>query len=143
MVDILTKEKRSWNMSRIKSKNTRPEIRVRKILHSLGYRFRLHSNILPGKPDIILKKYKTVIFVHGCFWHRHKNCKYAYIPKSRIDFWEKKFEANKKRDQEVARKIQETGWKRLVIWECETKEEGNIERAIKDFFDNEDAAING
>ena len=94
MVDNLTQEKRSWNMSRIKDKNTKPELVVRSILHRMGYRFRLHRKDLPGKPDIVLPKYKTVIFVHGCFWHRHKGCKYAYQPKSRVDFWQKKFKGN-------------------------------------------------
>ena len=87
-------EQRSRNMSAIKSKNTKPEIAVRKLLHSMGYRFRLHRKDLPGSPDIVLPKYKTVIFVHGCFWHRHENCKYASTPKTRKEFWEKKFREN-------------------------------------------------
>ena len=87
-------EQRSRNMSAIKSKNTKPEIKVRKVLHSMGYRFRLHSKDLPGSPDIVLPKYKTVIFVHGCFWHRHENCKYASPPKIRQEFWQKKFKTN-------------------------------------------------
>ncbi|MBU1162905.1 MAG: DNA mismatch endonuclease Vsr, partial [Proteobacteria bacterium] len=86
-MDIISKEKRSWNMSRIRGKDTKPEIIVRSMLHRMGYRFRLHRKDLPGKPDIVLPKYKTVIFVHGCFWHRHKGCKYAYTPKSRVKFW--------------------------------------------------------
>ena len=114
-------EQRSRNMSAIKSKNTKPEIKVRKVLHSMGYRFRLHSKDLPGSPDIVLPKYKTVIFVHGCFWHRHENCKYASTPKTRKEFWENKFKLNLKRDAEVQEKIKNIGWQSVVIWECEVK----------------------
>ena len=116
-------EQRSRNMSAIKSKNTKPEIKVRKILHSMGYRFRLHSKGLPGSPDIVLPKYKTLIFVHGCFWHRHENCKYASTPKTRKEFWESKFKANVKRDKEIQEKIKNIGWQSVVVWECEIKNE--------------------
>ena len=116
-------EQRSRNMSAIKSKNTKPEIKVRKVLHSMGYRFRLHRKDLPGSPDIVLPKYKTVIFVHGCFWHRHENCKYASIPKTRKEFWESKFKANVKRDKEIQEKIKNIGWQSVVVWECEIKNE--------------------
>ena len=112
---------RSKNMSAIKSKNTKPEIAVRKLLHSMGYRFRLHRKDLPGSPDIVLPKYKTVIFVHGCFWHRHENCKYASIPKTRKEFWENKFKSNVKRDADIQEKIKNIGWQSVVIWECEIK----------------------
>ena len=114
-------EQRSRNMSAIKSNNTKPEIAVRKLLHSLGYRFRLHRKDLPGSPDIVLPKYKTVIFVHGCFWHRHENCKYASTPKTRKEFWESKFKANVKRDLEIQEKIKNIGWQSVVIWECQVK----------------------
>ena len=114
-------EQRSRNMSAIKSKNTKPEIKVRKVLHSMGYRFRLHRKDLPGSPDIVLPKYKTVIFVHGCFWHRHENCKYASTPKTRQEFWKNKFKANVKRDLEIQEKIKNIGWQSVVIWECELK----------------------
>ena len=116
-------EQRSRNMSAIKSKNTKPEIAVRKLLHSMGYRFRLHRKDLPGSPDIVLPKYKTAIFVHGCFWHRHENCKYASTPKTRKEFWESKFKANVKRDQEIQEKIKNIGWQYVVVWECEIKNE--------------------
>ena len=115
-------EQRSKNMAAIKSKNTKPEIKVRKVLHSMGYRFRLHSKDLPGSPDIVLPKYKTVIFVHGCFWHRHENCKYASTPKTRQEFWKNKFKVNVKRDLEIQEKIKNIGWKSVVIWECEINE---------------------
>ena len=127
-------EQRSRNMSAIKSKNTKPEIKVRKILHSMGYRFRLHSKDLPGSPDIVLPKYKTVIFVHGCFWHRHENCKYASTPKTRKEFWNKKFTENKKRDSEIQEKIKILDWRSVVIWECETKNIEDLRDKIIDVF---------
>ena len=127
-------EQRSRNMSAIKSKNTKPEIKVRKILHSMGYRFRLHSKDLPGSPDIVLPKYKTVIFVHGCFWHRHENCKYASTPKTRPEFWNKKFKENIKRDSEIQDKIKNLDWRSVVIWECETKNIENLRDKIIDVF---------
>lgn len=131
-MDKLTPEHRSWNMQRIKSRDTKPELIVRSILHRMGYRFRLHRKDLPGKPDIVLSKYKTVIFVHGCFWHRHEGCKLAYTPKSRIDFWQKKFQSNIERDQRVVSKLIEMGWQVLIIWECEVKKkECVIERIDK------------
>ena len=119
MADRLSKEKRGWNMSRIRSKDTKPELLVRSLLHRMGYRFRLHRKDLPGCPDIVLPKYKTVIFVHGCYWHRHKGCKYAYTPKSRIEFWQKKFQGNIERDRKHQRDLKKLGWKVLIIWECE------------------------
>jgi len=115
-------EQRSRNMSAIKSKNTRPEIVVRKLLHSMGYRFRLHRKDLPGSPDIVLPKYKTVIFVHGCFWHRHKNCKYASTPKTRQEFWEAKFRENINRDKLNQENLSSKGWKIIIVWECEIKD---------------------
>jgi len=121
MTDHLTKEKRSWNMSRIKSKDTKPELIVRSLLHHLGYRFRLHSKKLPGKPDIILAKYKTVIFVHGCFWHHHKDCPRATTPKSNREYWKTKFNKNVQRFKEVSIQIQSFDWRVMVVWECETK----------------------
>ena len=108
-------------MSRIRSKDTKPEKIVRSTLHRMGYRFRLHMKDLPGKPDIVLPKYKTVFFVHGCFWHRHKGCKYAYTPKSRVKFWNKKFIDNVERYKVVKRELKKIGWKVVVIWECEVK----------------------
>jgi len=130
-------EQRSRNMSAIKSKNTKPEIKVRKVLHSMGYRFRLHSKDLPGSPDIVLPKYKTVIFVHGCFWHRHENCKYASTPKTRQEFWNKKFKENIKRDSEIQDKIKNLNWRSVVIWECETKNMENLRDKIIDVFKTE------
>ncbi|BCL62792.1 very short patch repair endonuclease [Desulfomarina profundi] len=108
-------------MSRIKNRDTKPEIIVRSLLHRAGYRFRLHRKDLPGKPDIVLPRYKTIILVHGCFWHRHEGCRYAYYPKTRVDFWQKKFRQNAKRDQKVQNELLKLGWKVCVVWECETR----------------------
>jgi len=121
MVDKLTKEKRSWNMSRIKGKDTKPEKAVRSLLHYLGYRFRLQRKDLPGKPDIVLPKYRTVVFVHGCFWHSH-GCKDSGIPKTNSEFWHEKLAKNKLRDGKNSLKLRELGWSVLVVWECELKD---------------------
>jgi DNA mismatch endonuclease (patch repair protein) len=122
-MDSLSKERRSWNMSRIRSRDTSPELAVRSILHRLGYRFRLHAAHLPGKPDIILPKWKHAILVHGCFWHRHKGCEFAYTPKSRVEFWDQKFEQNMARDAISVQKLKSLGWRVTTIWECQTKDE--------------------
>jgi len=121
-MDRLSREQRSWNMSRIRSKNTTPEMVVRSCLHRLGFRVRLHRRDLPGKPDICLPKYRTIVLVHGCFWHRHLHCTYAYIPKSRVGFWTAKFEANIRRDAEVRTALESLGWRVVVVWECETRD---------------------
>jgi len=120
MADIVSKEVRSKMMSGIRSKNTKPEIQVRSMLHKMGYRFRIHKKDLPGKPDIVLPKYKTIIFVHGCFWHRHQNCRFAYMPKSRINFWMTKFENNVRRDIKIREELENMNWKVIIIWECQT-----------------------
>jgi len=121
MPDVFTTKKRSEIMSHIQGCNTGPERNVRKILHKMGYRFRLHRSDLPGKPDIVLPKYRTVIMVHGCFWHRHKGCRYAYTPKSRVEFWAKKFESNMSRDRIVKKKLQSIGWHIITVWQCEIR----------------------
>lgn len=118
-MDLLTRQRRSWNMGRIRGANTKPELVVRSLLHREGFRFRLHQRVLPGKPDIVLKKYCAVVFVHGCFWHRHPGCKYAYTPKSRVQFWESKFAANVRRDATVLDQLRADGWRPFVVWECE------------------------
>lgn len=123
-MDTLSEEKRSWNMSRIRSRDTKPELIVRRLLHRMGYRFRLHRKDLPGSPDIVLPRDRTVIFVHGCFWHRHEGCRCAYNPKSRVDFWQKKFLQNVERDRKVRHELKNLGWRVLVVWECETKDAG-------------------
>lgn len=121
MTDVFTPEKRSDVMSRIKGRNTKPELVVRSLLHRMGYRFRLHRADLPGKPDIVLPRYQTVIFVHGCFWHRHKGCRLAYTPKSRTEFWSVKFESNMTRDKQVKSKLEFLGWQVIIVWECELR----------------------
>jgi len=118
-MDHLTPEKRSWNMSRIRGKDTKPEVLVRSMLHRAGYRFRKNVSTLPGKPDIVLPKYRTVIFVHGCFWHRHKGCKDATTPKSNKAFWRKKFERNVSNDRKHARELRKLGWKVVTVWSCQ------------------------
>ena len=133
-MDKLTPQHRSWNMSRINSANTKPEMIVRSLLHRMGYRFRLHLKDLPGKPDIVLPKFKAIIFVHGCFWHRHINCKYAYTPKSRQEFWEAKFKSNTKRDKIVRRQLEEKGWKLLIIWECELSDVESVKNKLKNYL---------
>ena len=133
-MDTLTKEKRSWNMSRIRSADTKPELIVRSFLHSIGFRFRLKNPVLPGNPDIILPRFKSVIFVHGCFWHRHKGCKYAYDPKTRVEFWQNKFAANVRRDENVAQKLKTLEWNQLILWECEIKNREIMQKLIKVFF---------
>lgn len=119
MADTLTKEKRSWNMSRIRGKDTQIEVEVRKYLFSKGFRYRKNVSELPGKPDIVLPKYNTVVFIHGCYWHRHPGCKYSYTPKSNTDFWEKKFSANVKNDERKREQLESAGWKVIVLWECD------------------------
>ena len=127
----MASEVRSRNMAAIKSKNTKPEIKVRQLLHSMGYRFRLHMKDLPGNPDIVLKKYKTVIYVNGCFWHRHPNCKYASTPKTRTSFWSQKFQSNVERDNKNYIKIKNLGWKYIVVWECELKNKSDLVEKLK------------
>ena len=118
-------------MARIKSSGTKPEETIRKALFALGFRYRKNDIHLPGKPDIVFPKYKVVVFVHGCFWHRHEGCKYNRLPKSNTLYWVKKFERNVQRDQELISKLQKLGWKVYVIWECQI--EDDLERVISDF----------
>ncbi len=137
-MDRITTQHRSWNMSRIKSKNTSPERLVRSMIHALGYRFRIHTDKLPGKPDIALARLKTVVFVHGCYWHRHPGCSLAYTPKTRTEFWEKKFSSNVLRDNHVANEILKLSWRILTVWECELKDTEKLKKRIsKDLADLE------
>ncbi len=123
MGDMYTKEKRSEIMSHIQGKDTEPEILVREYLFSRGFRYRKNDKRYPGKPDIVLPKYKTVILVHGCFWHSHKGCKYATIPKSNTEYWVEKLERNKERDIENIKKLEEIGFRVIIVWECELKKD--------------------
>ena len=126
-MDTRTKEKRSWNMSRIPSKDTKPELMVRSFLFRHGFRFRLHVKNLPGHPDIVLPKYRTVVEVRGCFWHRHPGCRQATTPSSNVKFWQEKFKRNVARDRDTERRLKELGWKLIVIWQCELKNDGFLE----------------
>ena len=146
MVDHLSKEKRSWNMSRIRSKDTKPELVLRSMLHREGYRFRLNgkcakrqyrSGILPGKPDIVLANHKTVIFVHGCFWHRHKGCKGATTPKTKTEWWLAKFAKNVERDKKNSCELRKLGWQVITVWECELKDPEKVLKNISAILANQ------
>ncbi len=121
MADVHSKEIRSYNMSRIRGKDTKPELVVRKFLFSQGFRYRLHNKNLPGKPDIVLSKYRTVIFIHGCFWHGHTDCKYFVVPKTRTDWWIKKINNNINNDRNALVTLADLGWKIIILWECQLK----------------------
>jgi len=129
MTDVHSKEIRSFNMSCIRDKNTKPELLVRKFLHSNGFRYRLHVKNLPGKPDIVLPKYKTIIFIHGCFWHGHEHCKYFVIPKTRSEWWLNKINTNILNDVKASQILMNNGWKIITIWECQLKKT-SIDRTI-------------
>lgn len=134
MVDILGASERSRIMSLVKGKNTRPEMIVRRLLHGAGFRYRLHDAKLPGKPDLVFSRKRKIIFVHGCFWHRHEGCALARIPKSNQEFWLTKLEGNKARDESNQRKLSEAGWSTLVIWECELRNLEALERRLRLFL---------
>ena len=134
MIDTLTKEERSERMSRIRSRDTGPEMAVRRIVHGMGYRYRLHRSDMPGKPDLVFGPRRKVIFVHGCFWHRHEDCRLARLPKSRLEFWRPKLEANLIRDERNRYELTRKDWGVLVIWECEIKEESRLRQRIREFL---------
>ena len=121
MADVHDAITRSYNMSRIRSANTKPELLVRKFLHAQGFRYKLHDKTLPGKPDLVLPKYKTVIFIHGCFWHGHKNCKYFVVPKTRTGWWLQKINTNNVNDVKAVKVLRKEGWKVITVWECKLK----------------------
>lgn len=138
MADSLSSERRSWNMSRIRGRDTRPELHLRSMLHRSGFRFRLHARNLPGRPDIVLPKYRTVIFVHGCFWHRHTGCSNTTMPSTRREFWQEKFDGNVRRDARNGVALVVTGWMVLTVWECELKSDSQevISRLFHDLRKN-------
>ena len=121
MADVHNTSTRSYNMSRIRSTNTKPELQVRKFIHAQGYRYTLHNKNLPGKPDIVLPKYRSIIFVHGCFWHGHSNCKYYKVPKTNTQWWLDKIAVNKANDAKAVKALKKEGWKVMVVWECGLK----------------------
>jgi DNA mismatch endonuclease (patch repair protein) len=130
MADVVDKKTRSRMMSGIRGRNTKPELAVRKALFAAGFRYRLHTNTLPGRPDIVLPKFRCAVFVHGCFWHRHKGCKFAYSPKSNRAFWSEKFSSNVRRDKVVRTALRKAGWRVFVVWECEQADK-RVKRLIK------------
>ena len=121
MADVHDKITRSYNMLRIRATNTKPELLVRKFLHAQGFRYKLHDKTLPGKPDLVLPKYKTVVFIHGCFWHGHANCKYFVVPKTRTDWWLNKINTNSTNDLKAMKALKKEGWKIITVWECDLK----------------------
>jgi DNA mismatch endonuclease, patch repair protein len=134
-VDTIPPSERSEIMSRVRSKNSRPEMLVRRLVFSEGYRYRLHDRKLPGCPDLVFRGRAKIIFVHGCFWHRHENCALARMPKSRLDFWEPKLTANKERDARNKKLLAKEGWKVLTIWECQLKDTERLKQTIRRFLD--------
>jgi DNA mismatch endonuclease, patch repair protein len=134
-VDTLSPAERSEIMARVRSKNTRPELFVLKLVFALGYRYRLHVGNLPGRPDLVFRKRRKVIFVHGCFWHRHNACALARLPKSRIEFWLPKLEGNKRRDRRNKRALAKEGWKVLTIWECQLRNTAKLQKILGRFLD--------
>ena len=134
MADVFTRAKRSAIMSRITGKNTNPEIIVRKLIHSLGYRFRLHIKDLPGKPDLVLPRHKKIIFVNGCFWHGHAGCNRAALPETNAEFWATKILNNKQRDVRVIRMLRRRGWQVLTIWQCQTNDHAELADRLTPFL---------
>lgn len=141
-MDIVDGEHRSEMMSRIRGRDTTPELVVRRIAHCSGFRFRLYRNDLPGSPDLVFPRFRAVVFVHGCFWHRHAGCRYAYTPKTRIAFWTGKFKQNVARDRLVEDALRNLGWRVLVIWECETRSEPTVEALLLEFLRQGPVAAN-
>jgi DNA mismatch endonuclease (patch repair protein) len=137
MSDVFSKEKRSWIMSRITGGDTEPEIIVRKMLHAMGYRFRLHVRHLPGKPDIVLPRHRKVVFVHGCFWHGHEGCPRSKRPTANAEFWNSKIDSNIRRDRLAVQNLLNDGWEVLVVWSCEVKRPHILSEKLKSFLGEE------
>jgi DNA mismatch endonuclease (patch repair protein) len=133
-MDTLSKQARSERMRRVRSHDTSPELIVRKEIFALGFRFSLHARQLPGAPDIVLNRHHKIVLVHGCFWHRHKGCRHARTPKSRLEYWLPKFEANEQRDLRVRRRLARLGWRTLVVWECQTRNREVMLRRLTKFL---------
>ena len=141
MTDTLTKAERSERMSRVRGKDTKPEMIVRRMVHGMGYRYRLHDRRLPGSPDLVFRSRRKVIFVHGCFWHRHPDpsCKLARMPKSRQDFWGPKLEGNRERDERNRAALAREGWRQMVVWECECRHEEQLRNKLREFLEDDNA----
>ena len=142
-MDIKSKEERSKNMAAIHSKNTKPEIYFRKLLFARGYRYSLNAKSVSGHPDLFLRKYNTAVFINGCFWHRHEGCKYAYTPKSRMEFWTEKFAANVKRDQTVRQELARQGIRCLIVWECTIKKMRKVEEFRREVLEETEQFLHG
>lgn len=140
-MDVYDKAKRSQVMARVRSKDTAPEMVVRRLLHRMGFRFRLHCPSLPGKPDIVLPRHRKVIFVHGCFWHGHQGCKHSKAPASNVGFWSRKLSKNRERDMQTKQALESMGWQVLIVWECQTKDEHSLEESLRAFLDPVDADV--
>lgn len=134
MPEFETEASVSRRMSQVKQRNTAPEVAVRKMLFRLGYRFRLHRNDLPGRPDIVLPRHKSVILVHGCFWHQHENCQRAQRPASNVNYWNEKLDRNTVRDRENVAKLNDLGWRVLIVWECELKSRDGVKEKLQAFL---------
>ncbi|MGB4334419.1 MAG: very short patch repair endonuclease [Chromatiaceae bacterium] len=134
MADTLTPAQRSERMSRVRGKDTAPEMKLRRLIHGMGYRYRLHVGDLPGKPDLVFPSRHALIFMHGCFWHRHANCKLARLPKSKLDFWETKLEQNRQRDLGYRERLRAMGWRVLIVWECELHNLDHVSRVVREFL---------
>lgn len=144
MTDVHTPEQRSYNMSRIRGQDTGPEKKLRSLLHRNGFRYRVHDSRLPGRPDIALPKYRSVILVHGCFWHRHPKCRFTTTPESRFDFWQEKFAGNIKRDRRNRTLLKKRGWLTIIVWECELKDDaGAVMENISTMLHHQYAELNG
>ena len=137
-MDTLTPEQRSERMSRVRSKDTKPELLVRRIVHGMGFRYRLHRRELPGTPDLVFPKRGKIIFVHGCFWHRHGTCKYTRWPKSKMEFWKPKLEQNHRRDKANQKALRRMGWQIMVVWECQIGDLERLGMKIQKFLEDED-----
>ena len=131
MADTISVARRAWNMSRIRGRDTAPEVAVRSILHRAGFRFRLHARGLPGRPDIVLSRYRTTVFVHGCFWHRHEGCRNATTPSSNRGFWQAKLAENVRRDRRNMEDLRKAGWRVSVVWECDVPHGTSLRRALR------------
>lgn len=142
-MDTFTPSQRSERMSRVRGKDTKPELIIRRLLHGMGYRYRLHRKDLPGKPDLVFPSRRKVVWIHGCYWHRHDGCKLARLPKSRLEFWGPKLEANKVRDSINQQAIIAMGWNFLVVWECELRNKKSVAFKIQDFLDCEEPHDHG
>ena len=136
MADHVDRKKRSLIMAAVRSEDTRPEMAVRKIVHGLGYRYRLHVRTLPGRPDLVFPAHRKIVLVHGCFWHRHRKCRYASSPKTRRKFWESKFAGNVARDRRTVRELKRMGWTVLTVWQCELKKPVRLTERLNDFLSN-------